>query len=136
MSTSEQEMYPERTGWTGWIAFAGVMMIIAGALNALYGLVAVLNDDWVVWGNRGTVWLDLTQWGWVHLIAGGIVFLCGFGVFTGNLFARTIGVIVAGVSLTVNFFYIPVYPLWAITVMVLDLLVIWALTAHGREMKA
>ena len=101
----EQELYEEqRTGWVGWIYFAGVMMVIGGALNAFYGLVAVLNDDWVVWQNSTAVFLDLTGWGWVHLVVGVIVMLCGFGVMTGNLFARTIGVIIAGISLILNFF--------------------------------
>ena len=62
--------------------------------------------------------------------------LAGFGVLSGNIVARTIGVIVAGISLIVNFFFIPVYPVWALTVMVIDLLVIWALTAHGGEVRA
>ena len=124
-----------RTGWTGWIAFAGVMMIIGGFLNAFYGLVAVVNDDWVVWTNRGSVLLDITEWGWVHIILGLVVALCGFGVFTGNVLARTVGVIIASLSLIGNFFFIPAYPLWTITVMVIDALVIWALTVHGGEMR-
>jgi hypothetical protein len=127
--------YDEPTGWTGWIAFAGVMMIIAGALNLFYGIVAVVNDDWVVWTNRGNVVLDVSEWGWVHIILGGIVLLAGFGVFTGNILARTVGVIVASISLIVNFFYIPVYPLWSLIVITLDVLVIWALTAHGGEVR-
>jgi hypothetical protein len=132
----EQELYEEqRTGWVGWIYFAGVMMVIGGALNAFYGLVAVLNDDWVVWQNSTAVFLDLTGWGWVHLVVGLIVLLCGFGVMTGNLFARTIGVIIAGISLILNFFALPVYPLWSIVIMTIDVLVIWALTAHGREAR-
>ena len=124
-----------RTGWTGWIAFAGVMMIISGGLNALYGLVAVVNDDWVVWGNRGSLYLDISQWGWVHLIIGLVVLLSGIGVFSGNLLARTVGVIAAAVSLVANFLFIPAYPLWAIAVVTIDVLVIWALTAHGSEMR-
>ena len=132
----EQELYEQqRTGWVGWIYFAGVMMVIGGALNAFYGLVAVLNDDWVVWQNSTAVFLDLTGWGWVHLVVGVIVMLCGFGVMTGNLFARTIGVIIAGISLILNFFALPVYPLWSIVIMTIDVLVIWALTAHGREAR-
>ncbi len=127
--------YDEPTGWTGWIVFAGVMLIIAGSLNALYGLIAVVNDTWVVWTNRGNVYLDVSQWGWVHIILGAIVLLAGIGLFSGNILARIVGVIVAGVSLLVNFFFIPVYPLWALTVITLDVLVIWALTAHGREMR-
>jgi hypothetical protein len=127
----------EPTGWTGWIAFAGVMMIIGGSLNALYGVVALVNDDWVGWNpaTSTAVLVDVTGWGWIHLIAGLVVLIAGFGVFTGNVLARIVGVIVAGVSLIVNFFFIPVYPLWALTIIVIDALVIWALTAHGREMK-
>ncbi len=127
--------YDEPTGWTGWITFAGVMLIIGGSLNVLYGIVAAVNDNWVVWSNSGAVYLDLSEWGWVHIILGSVVLLSGFGVFTGNILARTVGVIVAGISLLVNFFFIPVYPLWALTVITIDVLVIWALTAHGGEMR-
>lgn len=127
--------YDEPTGWTGWIAFAGVMMIIAGGLNLFYGIVAAVNDEWVVFTNRADVYLDVSEWGWVHIILGAIVLLSGLGVFSGNILARTVGVIVASVSLIVNFFFIPVYPIWALIVITLDILVIWALTAHGREMR-
>jgi uncharacterized membrane protein len=127
--------YDERTGWTGWIVFAAVMMIISGALNAFYGVVAAVNDDWVGWTNRQNAFLDVSQWGWVHIILGLIVLLCGIGLFSGNILARTVAVIIAGLSLVGNFFFIPVYPLWALTVITIDALVIWALTAHGREMR-
>jgi hypothetical protein len=127
--------YDEPTGWTGWIAFAGVMMIIGGALNLFYGIVAAVNDEWVVWTNRGDVYLDVSEWGWVHIILGAIVLLAGIGVFSGNILARTVGVIVASVSLIANFFFIPVYPLWALAVITIDILVIWALTAHGGEVR-
>jgi hypothetical protein len=127
--------YDERTGWTGWITFAGVMMIIGGSLNLLYGIVAAVNDEWVVWTNRADLYLDMSEWGWVHIVLGGIVLLAGIGVFSGNVLARIVGVIVAGLSLLANFFFIPAYPLWALTVIVIDLLVIWALTAHGGEMR-
>ena len=125
----------ERTGWVGWGVFAGVMMIIGGSLNALYGLVAAVNDDWVVWTNRSTVYLDLTSWGWIHIVAGVLVAVAGFGVLSGNVLARTVGVILAGLSLVANFLFLPVYPLWSIIVITLDVLVIWALTAHGGELR-
>jgi hypothetical protein len=125
----------ERTGWTGWITFAGVMMVISGALNALYGLIAVVNDEWVVWTNRASLYLDISQWGWVHLVVGLALLFSGIGVFSGNVLARTVGVIAAGVSLIANFMFIPAYPLWALVVVTIDVLVIWALTAHGKEMR-
>ena len=125
----------QRTGWTGWIAFAGVMMIISGALNALYGLIAAVNDEWVVWTNRASLYIDISQWGWIHMILGLVMLLSGIGVFSGNILARTVGVIAASLSLIANFFFIPAYPLWAIAVVTIDVLVIWALTAHGSEMR-
>jgi hypothetical protein len=125
----------QTTGWAAWIAFAGVMMMIGGLLNAFYGLIAVINDEWVVWGNRGAVYLDISQWGWVHIVVGLAVVLCGFGVFSGNVFARSVGVLIASLSVIVNFFFVPAYPLWAMTVIVIDALVIWALIVHGREMR-
>lgn len=130
------EAQSARTGWVGWIFFGGFMMIIGGLLDAFYGLIAVFNDNWVVWGNRSAVFLDITQWGWVHLILGILVAVAGIGVISGNLLARIIGVIVVGISLILNFLAVPVYPLWSIVLLTIDALVIWALIAHGHEVKA
>jgi hypothetical protein len=124
------------TGWVGWIFFAGTMMVIGGGLNLFYGIVAAFNDDWVLWQNGNAVFVDISNWGWAHIVIGAIVLLAGFGVMTGNVLARTIGVIVAAISLIANFFVIPLYPLWSLTIIVIDVLVIWALTAHGRELRA
>jgi hypothetical protein len=126
----------EVTGWVGWIAFAGTMMIIAGTLNLFYGLIAAVNDEWVVFGNRADLYLDLTAWGWLHMALGAVVLLSGIFLFTGNILARTVGVIVASVSIIANFLWMPAYPIWALIVITLDVLIIWALTLHGREIKA
>jgi hypothetical protein len=131
--THAQEV--ERTGWTGWIAFAGVMMIVVGGLQGIYGLVALVNDNWVVWNNGNAVFFDITVWGWVHLAIGVIVVLAGIGVMSGNVLARTIGVLVAAVSLVAAFLALPLYPIWSIIVIAIDVLVIWALIAHGSEMR-
>jgi hypothetical protein len=129
------ERQQEPTGWVGWIGFAGVMMIIAGGLEIFHGLVAAVNDEWVVWGNTANLYLDLSTWGWVHVALGTVVLLAGIGVFSGNILARTVGVIVASLSLIANFLFLPAYPVWAVIVIVVDLLVIYALMVHGREMK-
>ncbi|MBK6437634.1 MAG: hypothetical protein IPF88_03270 [Candidatus Microthrix sp.] len=126
----------ERTGWTGWIYFAGTMLLIGGTLSIIYGFVALFNDNWVVFGNTNAVFLDLTGWGWVHVIIGALIVLSGFGVFTGNVLARTVGVIVAAVSMIANFLWLPVYPFWAIIIIVIDALVIWALMVHGGELRS
>jgi hypothetical protein len=129
------QAYDEPTGWVGWIYFASVLMILAGILNAIHGFIAIVNDEWVVWGNRGDLYLDLTEWGWVHLGVGIVLVLAGFGVLTGNILARAIAVVLAGLSVVANFLYIPAFPVWAIIIIAIDVFVIYALTAHGGEMR-
>lgn len=126
----------ERTGWTGWIIFAAVVMMIGGALEAVSGFIAAVNDTWVVWTNQGRLYLDFSTWGWVHLGLGCVVFLAGLGVLSGHIIGRIVGVTIASLALIGNFLFIPAYPLWAITLCALDVLVIWALTAHGSEMRS
>ena len=72
--------YDQRTGWTGWITFAAIMLIIGGSLNLLYGVIAAVNDDWVVFTNCSQLYPDLSEWGWVHIILGGVVLLSGIAV--------------------------------------------------------
>lgn len=128
--------YRGPSGWVGWIIFAAVMMIIAGSLNTIHGLVAILNDEWVVWTNRGDLYLDLTTWGWVHLGIGIVLLVSGIGLLTGNIAARAVAVVVAGIAIIANFMYIPAFPLWTLTIIAICSFVIWAVTAHGGEMRA
>jgi hypothetical protein len=133
-TTVEGEFHEKSSGWAGWIIFAAVMMILAGSLNAMHGLVAIFNDEWVVFGNRADLYLDLTTWGWIHLCVGVAVVLAGFGLLTGNILARAIAVLLAGASIIANFLYMPAYPVWALTIIAIDVFVIFAVTAHGRDL--
>lgn len=132
MSTTRNEA----TGWTGWVVFAGVLMMIAGAVWAIQGLIAVFNHDLVIFGTEGALLLNVTGWGWVHLLLGLLLFLCGVLVMRGNMFGRIMAVIIAFISILVNFVWLPVYPVWAIIIITLDLFIIYAVTVHGREMKS
>ena len=125
--------YDEPTGWVGWIWFAAVMMMIVGGLQFVQGLIAAVNDEWVVWGNQANLYLDLSAWGWVNMVIGVVVFLSGLGVLSGNVLARFVGVVLASLSLVANFLFLPSYPVWAIVIIAIDVLVIYALTVHGRE---
>ena len=71
-------------------------MLLAGTLNVLYGLVAIFNDEWVVWGNRGSVYFDITAWGWVHLILGIVLVAAGIGMMSGMMIARIVAVVAVG----------------------------------------
>lgn len=116
----------------GWVTFAGVMLIIIGTFQAFAGLVGILEDEILVVTPNYLVQLDATTWGWIHMVIGLIVLASGFGIFSGNVLARTVGVLVAAGSMVSMFFWMPWYPVWAITVIALDIAVIWALTVHGR----
>jgi hypothetical protein len=126
----------EPTGWVGWIAFAAAMMVIAGAWHIFQGLVALFNDDYYLVTKNGlTVHLDYTAWGWTYLIAGVVVAASGVGLYSGRMIARVVAVVVATLSLLVNFAFIASYPIWSTMLIAVDVLVIFAITAHGREMK-
>jgi hypothetical protein len=126
---------PEVTGWVGFVAFAGMILVLVGIMQGLYGLVAIFNDKWVVFGNQGNLVLDLTAWGWIHLAIGAVLVLSGIGVLLGNTVARIVGIVAAGLSMIASFMSLPAYPLWGLVVIALDALVIYALIAHGREIR-
>lgn len=117
----------------GFSAFAAFMLLMIGMFQALAGIAAIANDDRFVVTEDYVVTLDVTQWGWIHLIIGIIVFLSGIGIFTGNVLARTVGVIVALASAVSAFVYLPIQPVWSSILIAVNVTVIWALTAHGRD---
>ena len=123
----------------GWSAFAGVMLIIIGVMDVIQGLVALIEDEfYVVAGGvgEGVNWVfefDVTAWGWIHLIVGIVLILSGVGIFSANVAARTVGVLVAGMAAIINFAWLPYYPIWSIIVIAICIAIIWALTAHGRD---
>src|SRR4051794_18317809 len=127
---------PAPTGWTGWIAFASCMMLLLGSFQAIEGLVAIFDKGYYAVTEKGLVInLDYTVWGWFHLLLGLVIAVSGIGILSGNLAARTVGVVVAGVSAIVNLLFIEAYPVWSVLVITIDVLVIYALTVHGRELK-
>jgi hypothetical protein len=124
------------TGWVGWIAFASVIMVLLGVFHVLQGLVAIFNDEYYLVGKSGlTIHVDFTTWGWIHVIGGVIVAAAGVALFTGKVWARTVGVLVACVSAVVNVGFLSAYPIWSAIMIGVDVLVIWALTVHGGEMR-
>ena len=128
---------PERTAWVGWIMFAGVIMVMLGTFEAIAGLVALFNDEYYLVTRSGlAVSVDYTAWGWVHLLLGIIVAMAGLGVMVGQMWARVVGIIVALVSAVVNIAFLAAHPVWSTIIITLDVLVIYALTVHGREAKA
>ena len=77
-----------------------------------------------------------TSWGWIHLLVGLVVAVAGLAVLGGRTWGRVVGITLAMLSALANFLFIPYYPFWALTVIVLDIFIIWALAAHGRDVAA
>jgi len=127
---------PEPTGWVGWIVFAATMMVLVGGLHVFQGIVALVNDDYFLVTKSGlTIHIDYTAWGWTYLVIGLIVAASGLGLYSGRMIARIAAVVVASFSLLVNFAFMAAYPIWSTILIATDVLVIFAVTAHGREMK-
>lgn len=116
--------------------FSGMILITVGIFQAFAGLVGILEDEILVVTPDYLVQLDATTWGWVHMIVGLIVIAAGFGIFSGNILARTVGVFAALGSMISMFMWLPWYPVWAIIIISMDIAIIWALTVHGRVLSS
>ena len=126
----------EPTGWVGWIIFAGVAMIVLGAFQIIEGLVAVFQRNYYQVTPSGLiVHVNYDAWGWTHFGIGVLIVVVGFGVMAGMMWARVIGIALAVISAIVNLAFIAAYPVWGIIVIALDVIVIYALAMHGREMR-
>jgi hypothetical protein len=121
------------TGWVGWVVFAGLMMIINGFLNAISGIAAIAKDEVYVVGRHASVLLDVTAFGWIHLVLGIVVAVSGFFVIRGASWAIWVAVVVTSLNMLTQMMQLPSYPFWALLIITVDVLVLWALIVHGSE---
>jgi hypothetical protein len=123
---------PEVSGWAlGAIAFAATMMTLIGVFQALAGLVAIFDDEFYVVTRNYTFDLDVSAWGWIHLLIGICIFATGLGLFARATWAGVTAIVLAMLSALVNFFFIPYYPIWSLLIIGLNIWVIWAVTRPG-----
>ena len=116
----------------GWVSFAGIILITVGIFQAFAGLVGLIEDEFYAVTPEYVMQFDATTCGWIHIIIGLIVVAAGFGIFSGNVLARTVGVFAALGSMISVFAWLPWYPIWGIIVVSMNIAIIWALTVHGR----
>ncbi|MER5598605.1 hypothetical protein [Streptomyces sp. NPDC002265] len=117
---------------SGVSLFAGAMLTLSGPLSILVGASAIAQDT-LFSASRYAYRFDLTTWGWIHVVVGVALLVAGLGVLMNQSWGRGAGVAVAGVSLVTQFMFVPYYPLWAMLVMVLDLLIMFALARFPVE---
>lgn len=131
MSSSTKE-----TAWTGWVFFAGVILMVIGIFSAVQGVVALIGPNSYYVATEGSLWLlDVAGWGWWNLIVGLLLVLTAVALFAGQTWARIVAVVLAVLNAIGALLLIPAQPWWSVIVIAIDILVIYALIVHGRELR-
>ena len=118
-----------RTG-QGWLTFAGILVLMAGVLDIIWGIAAIDKAHFFV-ANANYVISDLSTWGWVSLVIGALLIVAGFGIFRGSQWAVWTGIAFVSINVITQLLSIPAYPFWALTLIALDILALYGLVAHG-----
>jgi hypothetical protein len=112
-------------------------MFLLGSFQVVLGLVAIFDDGYYAVTSKGLlVNVDYTAWGWVHLLLGLLIIAAAAGLLAGNMAARIVAVVLAGISAIVNLAFIDASPVWSILIITFDILVIYSVTVHGRELRS
>ena len=119
----------------GWIGFAGILLLVVGSIDFFQGLVALFEDEYFVVTGSGFLVVDLTAWGWIMLIWGVLLVLAGLGLVAGQGWARWFAIVVVSVNFIAQLGFLgnSQTPLWSLTVMALNIIVLYALTARWSE---
>ena len=127
---SERTTYTEQERGSGWITFAGVVIVVVSVLNMIDGIAAVSKSSFFVADARYVI-SDLNTWGWIVLGLGVIQMIVAFGIWAGNQLARWTGIVIVSLNAIAQLLFIPAYPFWSLSIFTLDLLVLYGLAAHG-----
>ncbi len=135
MSAHEQpsggsSRYGTETQGDGWVTFAMVMLAFAGIVNVLDGIVAVTQSKFFV-QDAVFVFSDLKTWGWIVLLLGALQLLAAWSIGSGQTWARWFAIFVAAVNAIGQLAWVPAYPVWALAIFAVDILIIYALTVYA-----
>jgi hypothetical protein len=133
-SQNPEDGYYDDHGY-GWVAFAGVLLLMVGSLNIIEGIAAISRSHFFV-ANTHYVIGNLRAWGWVVLLIGIAELAVAFGVYAKNQFARWAGVLILSINAIVMLMFIPAYPFWSLSVFTLDVLAIFGLVAYGGRITS
>lgn len=125
----------EVTGWVGWVWYAAIMLMIVGTFDIIQGIIALADNSFAVAVSGGLLVFNLTTWAWAHIVVGAIMLLAGVGLWSGQTWARVLAVIVASLNAIVQLTIMPAYPFWAVLMIALNMVVIYAVVVHGREAR-
>jgi hypothetical protein len=121
--------------WSGWISFAGWLMIVIGILGFFEGLIAVIRGQYYVLTASQVIVFDTKTWGWITLLLGIAVALVGFGLLVGEGWARVATIVLLTLYIVEQLAFLGAasFPLWSLTMLVLSVLVLYALFCKWDE---
>jgi hypothetical protein len=119
----------------GWILFAGIMLMLVGVLNVIWGIAAIGDSSFFI-NDQKYILSNLNTWGWVTLILGAVQIGAAYSIWAGNQFGRWFGIVVAALSAIGALMSIPAYPFWSLAIFAVDILVIYGLAASGGQRRS
>jgi hypothetical protein len=122
-------MYEERSGW---VTFAGVLLMLGGVLNVIYGIAAISGSNFFN-NDASYIFSSLSTWGWITLLIGILQVLAAGSLWNGGLFGRIFGIGAASLSAIAALLAMPAYPFWSLAIFALDIVIIHQIAAHGTE---
>ena len=124
--------YP--TEGSGWVLFAGIMIMMVGVLNIIWGIAAIDRSSFFVQDSQ-YIFSDLRTWGWIILILGGLQLAAAFSIWAGGSYGRWFGIASATSNAIAALLSIPAYPFWSLAIFAIDVLVIYGLSAYGGDRR-
>jgi hypothetical protein len=118
---------------TGWVVFAGSLLLLVGCFNVIWGLIALFRPRTITVTSQGVVILDLRAWGWAYIVVGVLMVAASVGLFTLQTWGRWLAIGIAGLNALIMVLYLPAYPIWSLLVILLDVVVIYQLSARWPQ---
>jgi hypothetical protein len=131
----QSDRYGSEDAGTGWLLFAGIMLMTVSILNVIYGIAAIGNSNFFV-ADQKYILSNLNTWGWVTLILGVIQMLAALSIWAGNQFGRWFGIMFASLSAIAALLSLPAYPFWSLAIFSLDILIVYGLVAYGGQHRS
>ena len=132
MTTHDPDVHPG----AGWILFAGVMLMLAGILNVIWGIAAIDGSSFFTDEGRYVLFDGLNTWGWFFLIVGILQLVAAFSVWNGGAYGQFLGIFCAGLNAIILLFTVNAFPFAAFMLFIVDILVIYGLVAYGGRGRA
>jgi hypothetical protein len=123
------------SGWVGWIYFAGILLLVRGFFQLLFGIEALVNDKVYVVAPNHLAAFDFTTWGWIHVVLAVVLLSAAGSLMAGRLWGRVVASLAVGASLVANLAFLPAYPLWSIIAIVVDVLILYAVLVKAGEVQ-